>query len=92
MAWNETSDDNNMMRGAQNFVSIATALSKERGLNNGYIYMPCASGYQTVMPGYGSKNQQRLKDVARKYDPSGVFQKLQPGWFKLDGSPFGTTI
>jgi hypothetical protein len=37
MAWNETSDDTNMTRGAQDFVSAATALAKERKLDNEYI-------------------------------------------------------
>lgn len=46
MAWNETSDDITMMKGAQDFVSAATSLAKERGLDSGYIYMPYASGYK----------------------------------------------
>ncbi|KAJ4333868.1 hypothetical protein N0V95_009323 [Ascochyta clinopodiicola] len=90
MVWNETSDDSTMMSGAQSYLAIANALARERGLDNDYIYMPYASGYQAVVPGYGAENQQKLKGIARKYDPTGVFQKLQPGWFKLDGSPFGS--
>lgn len=90
LAWNDTSNDASMMRGAQNLISNATALAKERGLDSDYVYMPYASGYQKVVPGYGSINQRKLKDIARKYDPLGVFQKLQPGYFKLDGSPFST--
>lgn len=28
-------------------------------------------------------NKQRLQDIAAKYDPRAVFQRLQPGYFKL---------
>ena len=33
------------------------------------------------------ENQAKLKAVALRYDPNGVFQRLQPGYFKLDGAP-----
>ncbi|KAJ8117444.1 hypothetical protein OPT61_g1349 [Boeremia exigua] len=88
MAWDETSDDTTMMKGAHDYIAAVTELAKERGLDNDYIYMPYASGYQSVVPGYGAENQQRLKTTSKKYDPTGVFQNLQPGWFKLDGAPF----
>jgi hypothetical protein len=28
-------------------------------------------------------NHAKLKKVQKKYDPQGVFEKLQPGYFKL---------
>jgi hypothetical protein len=36
-----------------------------------------------VFWGYGEENLEKLKAVSKKYDPSGVFEKLQPGYFKL---------
>jgi hypothetical protein len=36
-----------------------------------------------VIEGYGAANVAFLRDVSRKYDPLGVFQKLVPGGFKL---------
>jgi hypothetical protein len=36
------------------------------------------------------ENVAKLNKVSRKYDPAGIFQKLQPGYFKLDGmAPYG---
>ncbi|RAH57204.1 FAD-binding domain-containing protein [Aspergillus piperis CBS 112811] len=32
---------------------------------------------------YGPRNNQRLQEVSRKYDPSGMFQRAVPGGFKL---------
>ena len=58
-------------------------------MNNDYIYMNYASPYQDVIESYGAENKQRLKDIAEEYDPIGVFQRLQPGYFKLEGAPYG---
>lgn len=90
--WSNSSDDAAMMKAAKDFVETARAMAKKRGLDNDYIYMPYASGYQEVVSGYGAENQLRLKSIADKYDPKGVFQRLQPGGFKLDGAPFGTDV
>jgi FAD/FMN-containing dehydrogenase len=46
--------------------------------------MNYASQFQDVVASYGKENQERLKRVARKYDPTGVFQRLVPGYFKLE--------
>ena len=35
--------------------------------------------------GFGVANKGRLIEISEKYDPEGVFQKLQPGYFKLGG-------
>lgn len=89
-SWKEATDDAAMMRGAKALIEKAKAMAQEKGLARDYIYMPYASGYQEVVAGYGAVNQEKLRRVARKYDPTGVFRTLQPGGFKLDGSPFGS--
>lgn len=38
---------------------------------------------QPVLPSYGQKNLAKLRATSKKYDPLGVWQKLQPGYFKL---------
>ncbi|KAK8009093.1 hypothetical protein PG991_011644 [Apiospora marii] len=43
--------------------------------------------YQNVIASYGDANKARLNDIAVRYDPAQVFQKLQPGYFKLDCAP-----
>ncbi|KAK8075974.1 FAD binding domain protein [Apiospora phragmitis] len=57
------------------------------GLFAGYVYMNYASEYQDVVGSYGGANKARLKRIAAKYDPAQVFQRLQPGYFKLDRAP-----
>ncbi|KAK2753057.1 hypothetical protein FQN55_005017 [Onygenales sp. PD_40] len=57
--------------------------TKEAGLYDSFNYMGDAAGFQSVIPEYGAANVAKLKDIAKKYDPSGVFQKLMPGGFKV---------
>lgn len=48
-----------------------------------YYYMNYADGTQDVLSSYGEENVRMALDVARKYDPTGVFQKRVVGGFKL---------
>ncbi|ORY16879.1 FAD binding domain-containing protein [Clohesyomyces aquaticus] len=89
MMWSSNSDDARILKANSNIIRRTVAEAKKRGLANDYVYMNYASQFQAVVPSYGSGNQQRLKSVAAKYDPAGVFQNLQPGYFKLDGAPDG---
>jgi hypothetical protein len=93
MAWNESSDDTRMMKAAEDYVKTSQAMAKKLAADNHYYYMPYSSGYQPVVSGYGTKNVAKLQAVSRKYDPEQVFQRLQPGYFKLDGNAqFETTV
>jgi hypothetical protein len=71
------------MTAARNIVGQANATAWARGLGHRYIYQNYASLEQKVFLGYGPDSYDKLNDVSAKYDPSGVFQKLQPGYFKL---------
>lgn len=48
------------------------------------VYLNYANSGQDPLGSYGADNIQFMKDVARKYDPEGFFQKRVPGGFKLD--------
>jgi hypothetical protein len=93
LSWTDEKDDKAILKAVQDFLSASVAMAKELGAYNDYMYMPYSSGYQPVISGYGAENIARLNKVSRKYDPSGVFQNLQPGYFKLDGkAPFGQVV
>ncbi|KAL1597171.1 hypothetical protein SLS60_008753 [Paraconiothyrium brasiliense] len=83
--WANEADDERILKFHRKIIERSVEEAKKRGLFVDYIYMNYASQFQDVMPSYGAKNYARLKGVARKYDPHGVFQVLQPGYFKLDG-------
>lgn len=48
-----------------------------------YYYMNYADGTQDVLSSYGEERVQMALEVARRYDPTGVFQKRVVGGFKL---------
>lgn len=57
----------------------------EKG-NLPWIYLNYADSSQDVLQSYGEDNVRRMKDVAAKYDPKQVFQRLCSGGFKLNAS------
>jgi hypothetical protein len=83
MRWSRPEDDLIMSIAGTNIISRAVALAKEMGLHHRYIYQNYANASQDVFGSYGEENREKLKKIQRKYDPEGVFTKLQPGYFKL---------
>ncbi|KGO52166.1 FAD linked oxidase, N-terminal [Penicillium expansum] len=57
--------------------------TQKAGLYEAFNYIGDAAGFQSIFPGYGAENHQKLRDIAKKYDPQGVFQTLMPGGFKV---------
>ena len=93
MAWNHSSNEAAIMEAAEEYVRTSKNMARNLGVDNDYHYMPYSSGYQPVIAGYGAENMARLDAVSRRYDPSRVFQTLQPGYFKLSGkAPFGVIV
>ena len=85
--WENEEDDTRMYQMMSTVLEKIKAVAVSEGVQNDYIYMNYASQFQDVVSSYGSENKATLKKIAAKYDPTGVFQKLQPGYFKLDRAP-----
>lgn len=85
--WEDESDDEAVYSFATNFWNTVIAKAKDMGIHNRYIYMNYASKFQDVIASYGDENKARLQGISAKYDPRGVYQTLQPGYFKLNGAP-----
>lgn len=64
-------------------INRATEMAHELGVYHRYTYQNYANASQDVFAGYGEKNRMKLKEIQRKYDPEGVFRRLQPGYFKV---------
>ncbi|KAI4662457.1 uncharacterized protein J4E79_004747 [Alternaria viburni] len=84
--WKNKEDDERVLKANANIVRKMEAEAKRRDMVNDYIYMNYASQFQNVVESYG-ESANKLRAIARKYDPTEVFQKLQPGYFKLHGAP-----
>jgi len=50
---------------------------------NPYLYLNYADTTQDPLASYGAEAVDKMKAAAKKYDPSGVFQTLVPGGFKI---------
>lgn len=88
--WSDRSDDDRIIAVAGRVIDKANSLAKDMSLDHKYIYQNYASLNQDVFAGYGVENQQRLIQISKKYDTDQVFQKLQPGYFKLSGANGGS--
>jgi hypothetical protein len=83
ISWSSAADDFRILAASRNFISRANATAYAQGLGNRFLYQNYAGQEQDVFASYGQENLERLREVGRKYDPNGVWQKLQPGYFKL---------
>lgn len=81
--WANSADDARVFDTINRFVGRCVDLGGRTGLNNRFIYMNYAAQDQDVFAGYGEESVNRLRQVQAKYDPTGVFKTLQPGYFKL---------
>ncbi|KAI6778065.1 uncharacterized protein J7T54_007673 [Emericellopsis cladophorae] len=85
--WSNDEDDERVYSWISNFLTRIESEATTLGKQNDYIYMNYASLYEDVIANYGPANVDKLKSIAKFYDPTAVFQKLQPGHFKLDKAP-----
>lgn len=88
--WSDKSDDDRIVAATNCVITNANSAAKDMGLDYMYIYQNYASLNQSVFAGYGIPNQLRLTQISKMYDPDQVFQKLQPGYFKLSGANGGS--
>ena len=85
--WENAADDETIYTFISKVLTRIEAAAKELGVQNDYIYMNYASPFEDVIASYGAANAAKLKKIGSQFDPTGVFQKLQPGHFKLDHAP-----
>jgi len=81
--WNNAEDDNTVKDAGNKIIDRALTLARDMGVHHRFIYQNYANQTQDVFAGYGGKNRERLRQIQRKYDPEGLFTRLQPGYFKL---------
>lgn len=80
--WKE-GDDAAVYKAVDTIAERVQVLARERGLLLDFILPSFAGSSQKVMQSYGLGNLKRLQETSAKYDPKGVFQKLQNDGFLL---------
>ncbi|KAG6003183.1 hypothetical protein E4U43_000956 [Claviceps pusilla] len=83
MSWSNEADDARILPAAESIINRFGAAARVRHLDHPFLYQNYASRKQHVFGSYGTANLERLRTVSKKYDPERVWQKLQPGYFKL---------
>ncbi|PGG98860.1 hypothetical protein AJ80_09442 [Polytolypa hystricis UAMH7299] len=82
--WASSADDHIVIPAIKSIVDQSNALAEEMGLANDFVYLNYAAPHQKPIQGYGAENVNKLRGAQKKYDPTKVFEILQPGGFKLD--------
>ncbi|MCJ1413431.1 hypothetical protein MMC19_007536 [Ptychographa xylographoides] len=83
LQWSSPTDDAAVTNATQTLLRCATAYAKAQGLHHDFLYLNYALQTQDPIAGYGSESVAHLRNMSGLYDPSGVFQRLVPGGFKL---------
>ena len=81
--WNSSSDDDRLNEAANSLIQYVEKLTGPENNGDHWIYLNYALANQDVLGSYGKANVDKMKKASRKYDPSGVFQTLVPGGYKI---------
>ena len=81
--WDEAQNDDVVKGLTRRTVEKIEELAEERGMGHRYRYLNYCGEWQKPFEGYGPENLEFLREVSKKYDPDGLFQKACPGGFKL---------
>jgi hypothetical protein len=81
--WAKKDDDEKLIAAQKDTLDKIRAEAVNRGVHVPFEFLNYAFSQQDPIGSYGVESGERLREVSRKYDPEGVFQKLVPGGFKL---------
>ncbi|EEH48503.1 uncharacterized protein PADG_04582 [Paracoccidioides brasiliensis Pb18] len=85
-SWSNEIDDMTIYQAFSIMLETIREEAKESGLHVDYLFMNYASQFQDVISSYGPEIVQRLREASLYDDPEQILQKLQPGYFKMNGS------
>jgi hypothetical protein len=83
LSWSEAKDDELFINLGLMLTDGIQKFAESKGTAINYLYLNYADKDQNPLAGYGVENVNFMKDVAKKYDPFGVYQTLLPGGFKI---------
>lgn len=83
LRWISASENQRMRVFMQVLIRRFRAAAKSMGSLHQYIFQNHAFDEQDIFRSYGEKNLKRMHAIRKDVDPHGIFQLLQPGYFKL---------
>ena len=83
ITWIEDTEDDLARKQIRELISGIEVAAKTRGLDLDFKFMNDASYNQSPLRSYGNESLELLNTTRQKWDPEGVFQRLQNGGFLL---------
>jgi hypothetical protein len=83
LSWSEAKDDALFINLGVMLTDGIQKFAESKGTAIDYLYLNYADKDQNPLASYGAEKVRFMKDVAKKYDPFGVYQNLLPGGFKI---------
>jgi hypothetical protein len=83
LAWEDPAQDAMMHAIGEKYIAELDEFARSVGADNPWIYLDYAYATQDPLASYGEENLRKMREVASKYDPEGVFQTMVPGGFKV---------
>lgn len=68
-----------MLEASRKITDAAESAAKRNGMFLDFNYSNYASREQDPLASFGEENFRKLSELARRYDPGGIFQRLQFG-------------
>ena len=81
--WPDSRFDEVVEKTAEKMTEDIACIADDLGLLHEFQYINYADPRQDPIGSYGTENVEYLRQVSKKYDPNGVWQKQVPGGFKL---------
>jgi hypothetical protein len=81
--WPNSTYDEVVEKTAEKMTKDIACIAAEMGLLHKFQYINYADPSQDPIGSYGTANVEYLRQVSRRYDPTGVWQRQVPGGFKL---------
>lgn len=82
-SWVSKENEEELTLAAQKLLAQIDRIAESKECGTKFRYLNYSASWQDPITGYGEQNVKFLQDVAREYDPEGVFQTLCPGGFKV---------
>lgn len=77
--WTNQEDEPAVLEAARKIIDAAETTAKKNGTYLNFKYSNYSSRDQDPQSTYGAENLAKLRNIASKVDPNGVFQNLQYG-------------
>ena len=81
--WDESKDDDFVKATTRSALEHMDAYAAANKTGHRYRYANYCAEWQNPFDSYGEENLRLLREVSRKYDPAGLFQRGCAGGFKL---------